>query len=95
MFIVLLRFSTGKDRASSLMGGHQAWIDKGFRDGVFLLVGSLKPGAGGTVLAHGVSRADLDRRVQEDPFVEHGVVTAEVLDVAASKADERLRFLLT
>ena len=37
MFVVLLRFSDNKDQASEFMEGHNAWIKRGFDDGVFLL----------------------------------------------------------
>lgn len=94
MFIIFLRFSTQRDQASVFMAGHKAWIDQGINDGVFLLVGSLKPNAGGAILAHGVSLADLERRVNLDPFVEHRVVTAEIVEVTPSKVDDRLRFLV-
>lgn len=98
MFIVFLRFSTqkerAKERAGAFMDAHEAWIDQGVRDGVFLLVGSLEPSAGGAVIAHGVTRAELERRVSLDPFVEHDVVSAEIVEVAPAKVDERLRFLV-
>lgn len=94
MFVILLRFSAQRERASEFMAGHKAWIDQGIDDGVFLLVGSLKPNGGGAILAHGVSRADLERRVNRDPFVEHQVVTVEIVEVGPSRVDERLRFLV-
>lgn len=93
MFIVTLRFAGNKASASRFMDGHNAWIKRGFDDGVFLLTGRLQPSAGGAVLAYNVSRADLEARVQEDPFVAEGVVTAEVLDIAPGRTDERLAFL--
>lgn len=93
MFIVLLRFSTNKDKSPQLMDGHNAWIKAGFGDGVFLLAGGLKPGAGGCVIAYNTSRTDLERRVNEDPFVAEGVVSAEILEIAPGKTDERLTFL--
>src|SRR6516164_11817526 len=37
MFLVLLKFSSNKGRASQFMEGHKAWIKRGFDDGVFLL----------------------------------------------------------
>ena len=52
MFVILLRFSGNKGQAGKFMAGHQEWIKRGFDDGVFLLVGSLKPNAGGGILAH-------------------------------------------
>jgi uncharacterized protein YciI len=95
MFIVLLRFSDNKSTAGQFMEGHKEWISRGFDDGVFLLVGSLSPNLGGGILAHNTSLADLQRRVNADPFVAENVVKAEILEVAPSRADERLKFLLS
>jgi uncharacterized protein YciI len=94
MFVVLLRFSQNKEQASTFMDGHNQWIRRGFEDGVFLMVGSLQPGLGGTVMAHGISREDLESRVNEDPFVAESIVSAEILEIEPKKADERLNFLL-
>lgn len=93
MFIVSLTFSD-KSRASALMAGHMAWLQRGFDDGVFLLSGSLPPGRGGAILAHNVALPDLQRRVDQDPFVAEKVVNAEIVEIAAAKADPRLQFLL-
>lgn len=94
MYIVLLKFSANKGQAGQHMEGHKDWIKRGFEDGVFLLAGSLKPGLGGMVMAHNISAAELQRRVDEDPFVAQDIVSAEILEVEASKADTRLEFLL-
>jgi uncharacterized protein YciI len=94
MFIVLLKFSDSKGRAGEFMEGHNAWIKRGFDDGVFLLVGSLQPKLGGGLVAHNTSLPDLQCRLKDDPFVRENVVAAEVLELTASKADERLKFLL-
>ena len=94
MFIVLLRFSDNKSRAGEFMEGHNQWIKSGLEAGVFLLVGRLQPDLGGGILAHGVSRSDLQQTVSEDPFVAENVVTAEILEISPAKADERLQFLL-
>jgi len=92
MFIITLRFAD-KAKAPPLMDGHNAWIRRGFDDGVFLLVGGLAPSAGGAIIAHGVSREAVEARVQDDPFVAEGVVTAEILEIAPGRTDERLTFL--
>jgi uncharacterized protein YciI len=92
MFVVLLRFAD-KSKAGPLMEGHKAWIKRGFDDGVFLLVGGLQPNLGGGIVAHNTTLADLQRRVSDDPFVAEKVVTAEILEIAPSRADHRLSFL--
>ncbi|MEQ9618359.1 MAG: hypothetical protein RIG61_04195 [Deltaproteobacteria bacterium] len=94
MFIVLLKFSDNKGKASQFMEGHKEWIKRGFDDGVFLLVGSLLLNLGGGIVAHNTSMADLESRVNNDPFVAENVVKAEILEITASKADARLNFLL-
>jgi uncharacterized protein YciI len=94
MFVVLLKFSDNKGRAGQFMDGHKEWLKRGFDDGVFLVAGSLQPGLGGGVLAHNTSLPDLQGRVNSDPFVVEGVVSAEILEIAPSKADARLDFLL-
>jgi uncharacterized protein YciI len=94
MFMVLLKFSGNKGQASEFMEGHKEWIKRGFDDGVFLLVGSLQPNSGGGVMAHNTSLSDLQSRVNDDPFVAENVVSAEILEITPSRADERLEFLL-
>lgn len=92
MLIITLRFAD-KTKASQLMDGHNAWIKRGFDDGVFLLVGSLQPNAGGVILAHNATPEAIDARVQDDPFVAEGVVSAEILTIAPGRTDDRLAFL--
>ena len=94
MFIVLLKFSGNKSQAGQFMEGHKKWIKRGFDDGVFVLVGSLQPNLGGGILAHNTSLPDLQARVNDDPFVAQNVVSAEIIEITPSKADERLKFLL-
>ena len=94
MFIVLLKFSSNKAKAGELMAAHNDWIARGLVDGAFLLAGSLQPRAGGVILAHRVTRADLEARLNQDPFVTHDVVSAELLEISCSRADPRLEFLL-
>ena len=93
MFVVLLKFSDNRSPAGRLMEGHKEWIKRGFDDGVFLLVGNLQPGLGGGILVHNMSLPDLQSRVNADPFVTEGVVSAEILEIAPSRTDERLKFI--
>ncbi len=93
MFIVLLKFSDNKAKAGQFMDGHNAWIKRGFEDGVFLLVGSLQPNLGGAIVAHNTSLTELQNRVNDDPFVAENIVSAEILEITPAKTDERLKFL--
>lgn len=94
MFVVLLKFSGNKGQAGQFIEGHKEWIKRGFDDGAFLLAGSLQPNLGGAIVAYNTSLSDLQRRVSDDPFVTENVVSSEILEIAPSRADERLKFLL-
>ena len=93
MFIALLRVAGDKSKAGPLMKAHNEWIQQGFDEGVCILVGRLQPNQGGAVIAHNISRADLQTRLNADPFVAEGVVHAEILELTPSRAAARLDFL--
>lgn len=95
MFVVTLRFSANKAKAPLFIAGHNAWIRQGFEDGIFLLTGNLQPSAGGAVVAHNISRTDLEARLKEDPFVAEDVVSTDILEIVPGRTDDRLVFLKT
>ncbi|WP_375248294.1 YciI family protein [Sphingomonas sp.] len=92
MFIILLKFAD-KAKAPSLMAGHNTWLQRGFEEGLLLLAGTVKPAAGGALIAHGATREAIEAFVAHDPFVAEGVVTAEILDITPARTDTRLAFL--
>ena len=94
MFAIFLKFAENRPKAAEFTDAHKAWIKQGFDDGVFLMVGSLQPNMGGAVLAHGVSRDEIETRVNADPFVVEGIVSAEILEISPARADQRLDFLM-
>lgn len=92
MFVILLKFAD-KTKAPSLMARHNAWLQRGFEDGLLLLAGTVQPAAGGALLAHGATQDVIEAFVAQDPFVAEGVVTAEILDITPARTDTRLAFL--
>ncbi|MDG4718985.1 MULTISPECIES: YciI family protein [Thalassospira] len=94
MFTVFLKFGENRTLAPQFMDAHKAWIKKGLDDGVFMMVGSLQPNMGGAILAHGVTRDQIDARVNEDPFVVEGIVSAEIMEISPTFADTRLEFMM-
>jgi uncharacterized protein YciI len=93
MFIVLLKFSGNKAQAGQFMDGHKAWLKRGFDDGVFMLAGSLKPQLGGGIMAHNISRQDLQARVNDDPFVAHDIVAPEIIEFEPTQRQPSLEGL--
>src|SRR5260221_227906 len=95
MFVVLLKFSANKTQAGQFMSAHKAWIQRGFDEDVFLLIGNLQPGLGGSIVAHNISLAELKARVSEDPFVAQDIMRPAIIEIALSSAAPRPAFILS
>lgn len=67
MFVIFLRFAENRHLAGEHVDGHNDWIQQGIADSVFLLAGSVSGGQGGAIIAHGLARADVERRLEADP----------------------------
>ena len=93
MFVILLRFAENKHLASEHAAGHNGWIRQGIADAVFLLTGSVSGGQGGAIIAHGLTHADLERRLEADPFVAKRIVAPEIIEIEPSAVDHRLAFV--
>lgn len=93
MYIVFLKL-TDKSKIAENMQGHNAWLKRGFDDGVFLLAGTIEPKQGGAIFADNISAEGLEARVNEDPFVANEVVSVDISEITPARADERLKFLL-
>lgn len=93
MYIITLNLTEQKSKAPEFMAAHNDWIARGFEDGVFLLVGSLKPQGGGAILTNGADLASLQQRVSEDPFVREGIAEPHIQELAPGRTDARLSFL--
>lgn len=93
MFVIFLRFAENRHLAGDHVQGHNDWIRQGVDDAVFLLAGSLSEGTGGAILAHGVTRADLEKRLDADPFVAQRIVAPEIIEIQPGAVDRRLAFV--
>ncbi|MGV6800431.1 MAG: YciI family protein [bacterium] len=94
MYIIILKFSENNAAASQFMDGHVSWLKQGFADNIFILSGSLQPNLGGGIFATNITREALEERVARDPFVKENIVTAEIIELTPSLANESLQYLI-
>ena len=92
MFIVFLTCAD-KSKAPEHMAAHKLWIEEGLKAAAFLLVGSLQPARGGCILMRVASMDVVEDLVAKDPFVEHGVVQAEIHEVSVNQLSDEMQFL--
>ncbi len=93
MFIITLKFTEKRPEAANYLDAHNAWIKQGFEENLFLLVGRIEPKLGGGIIAHNTQLDTLTDFVNQDPFVEHGIVEASIQQWTPARTEERLSFL--
>jgi uncharacterized protein YciI len=89
MFVIELIYTADLEKIDATMRQHMAFLRKHYAAGTFLISGRKIPRDGGIILAHGVSRAELEAIVREDPFVAQGLAEFRVIEFRASqRADD-------
>lgn len=94
MFIVLLTYTAPLERIGAAGAEHRDWLRRAYDDGIFLASGPQEPRQGGVILAHGLTRAELEARLAEDPFARQGLASYAVTQMAVRMADPRLAFVM-
>jgi uncharacterized protein YciI len=94
MFVVTLTYVADLSVIDEAVPDHVAWLKEQYADGVFLASGMRVPRIGGVILAAGLSREDLDRRLATDPFRQRGLAEYAVTEFAPSLVAEGLDRLL-
>jgi uncharacterized protein YciI len=84
MFLVLLTYERPLDELDRRMAAHVAFLEEGYRAGLFLVSGRQVPRRGGVILAVAPSRADLEALMAHDPFVREGLARCEIVEFRTS-----------
>ncbi len=84
MFLVLLTYERPLAEIDRRMRAHVAFLEEGYRAGVFLASGRQVPRSGGVILAVAPSREDLATRMEHDPFVSEGLARFEIIEFRTS-----------
>jgi uncharacterized protein YciI len=94
MFVVTLTYVADIAEVDAENEGHVAWLDSQFADGVFLASGPRLPRHGGVILAAGIDREELNRRLSLDPFAEKCLADYTVIEFEASRVAPGMEKLL-
>jgi uncharacterized protein YciI len=93
VFIILMHL-VDASTAPAHIEDHKAWIRQGFEDGVLFYVGGRRGGGGNAMIANGVAHEELSARVNQNPMVANGVLTAEIIELDTTKSDPRMGFMV-
>ena len=68
MFIIELTYKKDMSEVERFLEPHRAFLDQHMARGVLIASGPKVPRDGGVILANGISRAELEELIKQDPF---------------------------
>ena len=94
MFVITLTYRAGLEEIDAALQDHIAWLDQQYADSVFLASGRRVPRVGGVILAKDVTSAELEERLDADPFRRQGLADYTVTEFVPSRTAPGFESLL-
>jgi uncharacterized protein YciI len=89
MFVIELIYKVPLAAIDARMTAHVKFLKKYYATGHFVVSGRKIPRDGGIIVAAGTSRAEIERIMREDPFVQHHLADVRIIEFRVSqKADD-------
>ncbi len=93
MIIIELTYKRSHDEVNKLLPGHRDFLDKYYRERLFLASGPKSPRDGGIILAMG-DRATINKALEEDPFYQHEIADYRVIEFEPNKYSDEFKNIL-
>jgi uncharacterized protein YciI len=94
MFVINLNYIVPLDELDAHMKAHVAFLQKYYKQEIFLASGRKVPRTGGIILAAGKSKEAIEEILQEDPFYTHGLAEFTVTEFLTSQTHPAFKKLL-
>lgn len=79
MFLILLTYKKPLAEVDQFLPGHNIHLQKYYQQRIFICSGPQVPRSGGVIVCRAESKEVVERIVQEDPFVKHGVAEYSII----------------
>lgn len=80
MFIINLTYIKPLEFIDQILNEHIEFLNKFFKQGIFLTSGRKSPRNGGVILAKAENKNELERIVKQDPFIIKEAATYEIIE---------------
>ncbi len=94
MFIIDLNYIVPLEELDLHMVAHVKYLKKYYKQNVFVASGRKVPRSGGIILALAKSKHEIEKILEEDPFIKHKVASFTVTEFLASQFHPELKILL-
>ncbi len=91
LFIIKITYTAPIEQIDAHLIDHRAYLDQCYAEGHYLTSGPQVPRTGGIIIAQGVSRAEIDALMAQDPFSIHGLIEYDVIEFEAVKSIDAIK----
>ena len=92
MFVVEVSYIKPISEIDQQLTAHREFLDKYYAKDIFLASGAKVPREGGIILAHKLSRSELENILKEDPFHIHGLAQYRIVEFQITKKNPQFPF---
>lgn len=85
MFLVSVIYKKDFEQIEPFVPAHGAFLDKYYQAGKLIFSGRKVPRTGGFILAHQLTRTELEQILTEDPFYTNGLADYEITEFTPTK----------
>lgn len=94
MFVINLHYIAPLDALDVHMKEHVAFLQKYYKEEVFIASGRKVPRTGGIILAVGRTKEEIEAIMQEDPFCTNGLAEVTITEFLTSQTHPAFKKLL-
>ena len=89
MFVIEVSYLKSLAEIDQQLSAHRQFLDKYYAKDIFIASGAKVPREGGVILAHNISKEELEKIVSEDPFSIHGLAQYRIVEFEVTKKSNR------
>ena len=94
MFIIDLQYIVPLEELDSHMTEHVKFLQKYYKQNVFVASGRKVPRTGGIILAKGVTKEEIHTIMEEDPFTRHKLAEIAITEFLTSQTHPDIKSFL-
>lgn len=94
MFVIDLKYIVPLEKLDAHMPSHVKYLQTYYKQNVFVVSGRKVPRTGGIILAHRVSKEELNRIMQEDPFIKLNLAEFTITEFLTSQVHPGMKAFL-
>ncbi len=94
MFVINLHYIVPLEQIDAHMGDHMKFLNKYYKENVFVASGRKVPRTGGIILATGRTKEEIEELIKEDPFHSHKLAEFTVTEFLTSQVHAKFKGML-